>query len=48
MGDEPKCEACNDTGYYGDNCAGIKGNTEYTHCECRTERTHVNDPRPKQ
>jgi len=30
-----KCELCNDTGYYGDNGPGIKGNREYIRCECR-------------
>ena len=29
-----KCEECRDTGYYGDNGPGIKGNTEYSECEC--------------
>jgi hypothetical protein len=30
-----KCELCNDTGYYGDNGPGIRGNREYMPCECR-------------
>lgn len=30
----PKCELCNDTGWYGDNGAGIKGNSEIIQCEC--------------
>jgi len=25
---------CKDTGWYGDNGAGIKGNREYLPCEC--------------
>jgi hypothetical protein len=28
-----KCEVCCDTGYYGDNGPGIKGNTEYHPCD---------------
>jgi len=28
-----KCEACNDTGYYGDNGPGIRGNREYQPCD---------------
>jgi len=31
-----KCEQCRDTGYYGDNGPGIKGNREYIRCECKT------------
>ncbi len=30
------CELCHDTGYYGDNQPGIKGNREYHPCECNT------------
>ena len=26
---------CNDTGWYGDNGPGIRGNSEYVPCECR-------------
>jgi len=42
------CEFCNDTGYYGDNCPGIAGNSEWHECdECtvsdRCRRTHVQD-----
>lgn len=33
-----KCELCNDTGYYGDNGPGIKGNNEWNHCECRDKK----------
>lgn len=29
------CEQCLGTGYYGDHCAGIKGNSEYVVCECQ-------------
>jgi len=40
------CDACNDTGYYGDNGPGIAGNGEWHECdECtvsdRCRRTHV-------
>ena len=28
-----KCDVCKDTGYYGDNGAGIKGNSEYHRCD---------------
>ncbi len=38
MSDSPKCELCNDTGYYGDQGPGIKGNDEYSRCECRTSK----------
>ena len=30
-----KCEKCHDSGFYGDNGPGRKGNTEYTRCECQ-------------
>ena len=30
-----KCELCNDTGWYGDNGPGIRGNREYIPCECK-------------
>lgn len=30
-----KCELCNNTGWYGDNGPGIKGNQEYNPCECK-------------
>jgi hypothetical protein len=30
-----KCEQCHDTGWYGDNGPGIKGNREYQPCECQ-------------
>lgn len=30
-----KCEQCRDTGWYGDNGPGIRGNREYVPCECR-------------
>lgn len=29
-----QCETCHDTGFYGDNGPGIKGNGEYVACEC--------------
>jgi len=29
-----KCKLCRDTGWYGDNGPGIKGNNEYQRCEC--------------
>jgi len=32
-----KCEVCHDTGWYGDNGPGIKGNREYQRCECAGE-----------
>ncbi|MCK4821193.1 hypothetical protein KA005_35840 [bacterium] len=32
-----KCEECHDTGWYGDNGPGIKGNREYQRCECMAE-----------
>lgn len=28
------CELCNDTGFYGDNGPGIRGNEEWQYCEC--------------
>lgn len=28
-----KCEVCQDTGYYGDNGPGIRGNNEYQLCD---------------
>jgi hypothetical protein len=34
-----KCEQCKDTGFYGDNGAGVRGNREYAVCECRTKPT---------
>lgn len=30
-----KCDDCHDTGWYGDNGPGIRGNREYAPCECR-------------
>ena len=34
---EMKCETCADTGFYGDNGAGIKGNNEWMKCDqCNT------------
>lgn len=34
----PACECCKDTGYYGDNGPGIKGNREYHRCDqCKVE-----------
>jgi len=30
------CELCKNTGWYGDNGPGIKGNREYLPCECRS------------
>jgi len=38
-----KCELCNDTGYYGDNGPGIKGNVEYAICECREPKEPTTD-----
>ena len=32
-----KCEECKDTGWVGDNGAGIRGNNEYEPCFCITE-----------
>lgn len=29
------CELCRDTGWYGDNGPGIRGNTEYVPCDCK-------------
>ena len=34
-----KCETCQDTGWYGDNGPGIKGNNEYQRCECKCTPT---------
>jgi len=31
--EKPKCEACNDTGWYGDNGPGIIGNKECHLCD---------------
>lgn len=31
---EKPCKDCNDTGFYGDNGPGIKGNSEYVPCDC--------------
>jgi hypothetical protein len=28
------CDLCRDTGFYGDNGAGMRGNREYQPCEC--------------
>jgi len=28
-----KCEICEDTGFYGDNGAGVQGNREYVACD---------------
>jgi hypothetical protein len=30
-----QCDECRDTGYFGDNGPGIRGNNEYTECDCR-------------
>lgn len=30
-----QCEECQDTGYFGDMGPGIRGNNEYTECDCR-------------
>jgi len=32
-----KCEKCHDSGFYGDNGPGRKGNTEYTRCDCQED-----------
>ena len=40
-----KCEVCRDTGWYGDNGPGIKGNTEYHRCDqCNTKAKPSTDP----
>uniref|UniRef100_A0A6H1ZG17 Uncharacterized protein n=1 Tax=viral metagenome TaxID=1070528 RepID=A0A6H1ZG17_9ZZZZ len=31
-----KCELCNDTGWYGDNGPGTRGNREFVLCECKS------------
>jgi len=31
------CEICKDTGWYGDNGPGRRGNKEYIACECKAE-----------
>jgi len=33
-----KCEKCHDSGFYGDNGPGRKGNTEYTRCDCQEDK----------
>ncbi len=39
MSAKKKCEYCYDTGYYGDNGPGIRGNREYHPCDmCRADR----------
>lgn len=32
-----KCELCADTGWYGDNGPGIRGNSEFVLCECKNK-----------
>src|SRR3972149_8168864 len=32
-----KCEKCLNSGFYGDNGPGRKGNTEYTRCDCQED-----------
>lgn len=42
-----KCETCKDTGWYGDNGPGIKGNREYVPCECQAgkiKQTYIDPP----
>jgi len=34
------CKICNDTGWYGDNNPGIRGNREYCRCECKEDGQH--------
>lgn len=29
-----KCEECHDTGYFGDMGPGVRGNNEWTECDC--------------
>ena len=36
-----KCESCHDTGWYGDNGPGIKGNREYIRCECKAISKYI-------
>ena len=43
-----KCEDCNDTGWYGDNGPGIKGNKEYGKCECPVGASPKSDEYKKQ
>ena len=33
-----KCEKCHDSGFYGDNGPGRKGNIEYTRCDCQEDK----------
>lgn len=33
ISDDERCEICHDTGYYGDNGPGIRGNSEYCPCD---------------
>ena len=44
MSKEIKCETCMDTGYYGDNGPGIKGNREYQRCDLCHVTPKVLDP----
>ena len=32
------CDVCMDTGYYGDNGPGRKGNREFSPCDCKSGR----------
>lgn len=32
-----RCEECHDTGYFGDYGPGIRGNNEWTPCDCRRQ-----------
>lgn len=39
------CETCNGTGWYGDHGPGIKGNNEYTRCNCGVNAAMTYDER---
>jgi hypothetical protein len=41
-----ECEHCHDTGWYGDNGPGIRGNNEYMACDmCWRGKVHLNPAR---
>lgn len=41
-----KCDLCHDTGWYGDNGPGIKGNRESYPCECRSKGNPIPNAYP--
>jgi len=38
------CEYCNNTGYYGDNGPGVRGNTEYMRCDMCSSHQYNTEP----